>query len=261
MLLVVFSMPPLDEVRIRTISGIVALAPAEVRLKLMGTMPRVLCVDADETRLQNCVRQLETIQVRALTCDSDVVPNDRERLVAKTLAFGASGLRVNENDSGGEDCPYSAIELVQRGTREHDETVVTESTHRKFSMGKALASGGLLLSSKVKTTSVQHKHKAERFILLQRRDGEPEIILYERRLDYRFLGARMDPSSFTNLETVLGELKSKLGNTPIDATVSQPGFARSFPQTMTDRMDLALYLVALALRLGTLRTAQRPLSQ
>jgi hypothetical protein len=256
LLLVVFSTPPLDEARIRAIGGIVALAPAEVRHKLMGTMPRVLCVDADDTRLENCVAQLATIHVRALTCDSDVVPNDRERLVAKTLAFQTSGLHVNENDAGGETCPYSAIELVQRGTREHDETVVTESTHRKFSMGKALASGGILLSSKVKTTSVQHKHKSERFILLQRRDGERGIILYERRLDYRFLGAKMDPSAFANLEAVFAELKSKLGSTPIDTTVSQPGFARSFPQTMTDRMDLAIYLVALARRLGTFRTEQ-----
>jgi hypothetical protein len=244
LLLVIFSTPPLDEARIRKIGEIVALAPAEVRHKLMGTMPRVLCVDANDARLENCVRQLAAIQVRALTCDSDVVPNDRERLVAKTLAFGTSSLRINENDPGASDCPYSAIELVQRGMRDHDETVVTESTHRK-----ALASGGLLLSSKVKTTSVQHKHKSERFILLQRCDGEPEIILYERRLDYRFLGTRMDPSAFTNLETVFGELKSKLGNTPIDSTVSQSGFARSFPQTMADRMDIALYLVALARRL------------
>ncbi|MDZ4697920.1 MAG: hypothetical protein SGI86_22495 [Deltaproteobacteria bacterium] len=249
MLLVVFSTPPLDEALIRTIGGIVALAPAEVRHKLMGTMPRVLCVDADDARLDNCVRELATIQVHALACDSDVVPNDSERLVAKTLAFTASGLRINENASGVEDCPYSAIELVQRGTRFHDETIVTESTHRKFSMGKALASGGLLMSSKVKTTSVQHKHKSERFILLQRRDGESEIILYERRLDYRFLGVRMDPSAFTNLETVFTELKSKLRGTTIDSTVSQPGFARSFPQTTTDRMDLALYLVALGHRL------------
>jgi hypothetical protein len=249
LLLVIFSTPPLDETRIRAIAAIVDLAPAEVRHKLMGAMPRVLCIDADDTRLENCVRQLSTIQVQALTCDGDLVPDDRERVVAKTLAFGTSGLRVNENDPTGCECPYSAIELVQRGMREHDETVVTESTHRKFSMGKALVSGGLLLSSKVKTTQVQHKHKSERFILLQRRDGDPEIILYERRLDYRFLGARMDPSAFTNLETVFAELKSRLRDTPIDSTVSQPGFARSFPQTMSDRMDLALYLVALSRRL------------
>ena len=87
--------------------------------------------------------------------------------------------------------------------------------------------------------------RSERFVLLARNDGEKDLILYERRLNYQFLGSQMQASSFGNFELTVALLRSRT-SAVVDERVTTPGFVGRLPKTRTDPADLALYLVQLA---------------
>ena len=120
------------------------------------------------------------------------------------------------------------------------------TSERRFAPVKALLSGGLLLTKKVERTAVKTSEHPEWFVLVQRNDGGPDIIIYERRIDYRFLGAEMLPSSRGNLELVFARLRALAPGVATDDRVGQPGFVAGLPACRADPVDLALVLVALA---------------
>jgi hypothetical protein len=108
-----------------------------------------------------------------------------------------------------------------------------------------------LLTKKVSQTSTKTTETAEPFLLIQRRDGEPDLIFYERRIDYRALGPDMQPSSRGNLEVLWGRCKAMvLAPAVVDDRVARPGFVSGMPATAAEPIDLALFLVALARRTG-----------
>jgi hypothetical protein len=103
-----------------------------------------------------------------------------------------------------------------------------------------------MLTSKIQKQSVRTQESREAFLLLQRNDGEPDAIIYERRVDYRFLGADKQPASHANLERTLARLRALAPAAPVDDRVAKPGFVSGLPLTSSDPVDLALYLVTLA---------------
>jgi hypothetical protein len=115
---------------------------------------------------------------------------------------------------------------------------------------KALLTGGLLLTKKVERTDLKITETDEAFVLVERSDGSPDVMLYERQLDYRFLGAEMAPSSRTNLDRTWARCKVFAPAAPTDERLLQPGFVAGLPHTSADPIDLALALVTLARRRG-----------
>jgi hypothetical protein len=103
-----------------------------------------------------------------------------------------------------------------------------------------------MLTSKVQKQSVRTEEAREAFLLLQRNDGQPDAIIYERRVDYRFLGTDKQPASYANLERTLARLRTLAPTAPVDDRVARPGFVGGMPLTSSDPADLALYLVTLA---------------
>src|SRR5206468_3892962 len=109
----------------------------------------------------------------------------------------------------------------QRGTRvaSRTETVVTKE--RKLAVDRILLTGGLMLTKEVEKSVISTSQKREPFALLQRRDGGPEVILYEQRLNFRFLGTAMQPSSRANFDLTVGRLRAAAPGAPLDERAGQ----------------------------------------
>jgi hypothetical protein len=136
--------------------------------------------------------------------------------------------------------------LIQRGVRMSTTSEKVVTNERKLDVGKAMLSGGLMLTSKVKKETVHTQENREAFLLVARNDGEPDAIIYERRIDYRFLGTDKQPSSFANLEKTLARLRALSPAVPVDDRLTRPGFVTGLPLVSADPVDLGLFLVSLA---------------
>jgi hypothetical protein len=75
------------------------------------------------------------------------------------------------------------------------------------------------------------------------------VILYERRMDYGFLGAGRESSSHANLEKTVALIAAR-SQASVDGRAARPGFATGLPPCNADPVDVTLHLCQLAWRLG-----------
>ena len=229
---------------------VTGLSAADLRHRLQGALPRVLMSDADGDRLAAISDRLDELGFITLVCDPRLAPTDADRVLAKSFRIEPDQLIVIDGGGGEHDLPWTAIEAIQRGTRTHTQKIEEKSVTHKFDATRAVLSGGLILTRKEEKVTVRQTETAEPFALVQRGDGEPDVMLYERRMDYRALGRDMQPSSRANLEALVKRIRAAAPAAIYDERVARPGFLTALPSSSVDPVDLALHLVSLALRRG-----------
>jgi hypothetical protein len=248
MLVAIARIPDGDQARARAAQA-AGLALADLNRRLAGILPRVLFAGGAPAGL---VETLEGLGFGVLTCDPAAVPDDDQRVAVRRIELGAGALVASDSRGEAHRCGPGHIALLQRGIRVSKTTQTVKTSERKLDVGRAVLSGGLMLTKKVEKTDVKTTETSEPFLLVQRR-GERDLILYERRIDYRALGAEMQPASRGNLEVVWRKL---VGMAPdrVDDRVARPGFVAGLPATSANAVDLALTLVALDRGVGVVRS-------
>ena len=245
MLLLALQVPAIEATWLAAVAAATGLTPADIRPRLAGPGPWVLAVSADSDALTGMVPALTKLQVRAVLCDPSLAPGDADRVIVRTLSFATGSFVATDVAGQGHACPYSSVSLIQPGTRVEVSTETIKTTQVKFSAARALLTGGLSLTKKEVIEQTKKSEHSERFVLLTRNDGENDLMLYERRLNYQFLGSQMQASSFGNFELTVALLRSRTAAV-VDEKVTTPGFVGRLPKTRANPADLALYLVQLA---------------
>ncbi len=243
MLLVVTRIPVRAQARVLAAEA-TGLALADLNRRLAGILPRVLLGGLGADAASAKVEALTALGFGLLTCDPSTVPGDRDRVLVKRVEFEHGNFIASDALGQAHLCSPSSIELLQRGTRSSTSSEKVTTIERSLDLGRAVLSGGLLLTKKTEKTAVQTTRLDEAFLLLQRGAAGPDLMLYERRIDYRALGSEMQPASRGNFELVWAKLKAMAG-TRVDDRVSRTGFVSGLMATAADPLDLALHLVAL----------------
>ena len=245
-MLLVIANAPKDPVARRQGAQLADLPPADFSRRLAGVFPRVLLAAAPVDQVGALADGFESLGFVAFSCDPAAAPSDEDRLMVRGSAGKAEALVLLDGKGEARPCAGSAMFLIQRGVRVTTTRETVKTTERRLDIGKAVLSGGLMLTSKIEKQLVRNEEAREAFLLLQRNDGEPDAIIYERQVDYRFLGADKQPASHANLERTLARLRALAPTVPVDDRVAKPGFVSGLPLTSSDPVDLALYLVTLA---------------
>jgi hypothetical protein len=245
MLLVVFRLATAPDAAAQA-ARVLGLAPAELAVRLRGTLPRVVLIDADADRVAEGAQALEELGFAALACDAASAPTDAERVVARKIELEPQALVAWDGAGERHVCPGRAVALLLRAVRTATTTEEVTTSEQRFAPGRALLSGGLLLTKTVTKTEVKSHEQREPLLLVHRGDGEPDIVLYERRIDYRALGAAMQPSSAANLALVADRMHALAPRAPVDDRAARPGFVTALPRTGADPVDLALFLLIVA---------------
>lgn len=246
MLLAIAALPPRSDA-LELAARQLGLARADVAQRLAGTLPRVLLLDRDRAALERHAAALEALGFVTVACDPREVPTDSERVVARTLELGASSFVAVDRGGRRFEVAARALELVQRGQRSATTVETTTTKERRFDAGRAVLSGGLMMTRKVEKTDARETTTREAFAIVHVRDA-PAVMLYERRLDYRFLGSEMQPSSFANLGRAVQRLLELAPGVALDDRAGKPGFVPKTLAVQTNAEDLALELVRLAHR-------------
>ncbi len=246
MLLIVIEAPPSPGAA-EVAAGLTGLALTEVRARLAGTLPRVLLAEPDGARARDLASRLEARAFTVVVCDPTMAPGDDDRVVARALEWDAGGQLLVTGAAGEREVLTPAsLALIQRGVRTATTTEVTKKKERRLSPARALLTGGLLLTKTVESESTRTTSQQDPFLLLHGRDGQRDVIVYGQRVDYRFLGAAMQPTSVANFQVLLARLASWAPGVPIDERAATPGFLAALPGNPDARLDLALWLVWLA---------------
>ena len=211
--------------------------------RITGPLPRIVASGAEPVAMERAVHALSALGYGAVTVDPAAVPDDSQRLVARTLSFEAEALMVSDSLGVVHPVPWRAVVLVQRALRTRVATEVTVETRKEISLSRSVMSGGL-----VNRRTVEEKHTArtetrEGFLLIHRGDGGRDVALTESRLDFRFLGAEMQIVGFANLERTTRWLHARLPGVTIEDRVARPGLVSAVASWPGDATDLAVELV------------------
>ena len=180
----------------------------EEKLKLRAGAPAIVLSTPDAGRAATLADEIRGRGHDVLVCDTtDVVASsamtslrvfrfDPEALVA---AVALAELELLWNDIAA---------LVLATHRTHTETVETVQK-KQFSLSRAIATGGLLHSKKVKSEAVSRSDDSEPVLYLFPRSGQPPWLLTQHRADFGALGDRIAATAAPNFRLTVELLRER----------------------------------------------------
>ncbi len=219
----------------------------DVRMRLTGALPRVLLVDTNGAKLRDIRDALAGAGAGAIVLDPSAVPSDSGRIIVRTLEWEPGDLVFHEGFPAGNSgrVPLTELRLFQRGFRYSEQIETTKSREKRLALGRAVLTGGAIMTKTVTTTTTTAAMAKEGFIVIHRSDGGPELILYENRMDFGFLGSGMQPSRLANLQKTAAWLKGLAPGVTLLERLLEPGLVRGLPPLPVDPADLMIRLLYL----------------
>jgi hypothetical protein len=166
---------------------------ASSRLRVPGNGPLVVAVFADLQKAEDLAGRLNAAESRQV----------------RVRRFSLDSLRlVVESGNSSIGIAYQEVGLILRGTAITSSKAAETSKERKFSMKRALLSGGAMLTKTEKTEHEVTSEEREGFFSLYAK-GRPSLSFRENSLVYHSLGAGRRHSCSANAAYLISELRSR----------------------------------------------------
>ncbi len=239
------------------LSPLIGMGAYELRVALGGGLPLVLATLQDAERARELLAALRARGHGAVACDdAKVEGNDRMAsprdfsLEAQALVGDASGVRV--------ELAFADMLALVAATHLRSEATTLETSQKKFSLGRAALTGGLVRNKTTTTTEHRSVEEREPVLYLLRRQGSGHLLLAESRLRYGGLGERRAPAAYENFRTLVALLRERAPDVLYDdrlltqkraagsLSISGAGKSRSLASSNAAETDLAVHLIAVA---------------
>jgi hypothetical protein len=182
------------------------LALAEARMRLAPEPPALLArLDPDAADALVVTLRKAGLAVLAVPAR---VPTDQDRIVARSFSFDDAGATFTSRSGDSARMAWPDVLAILRGLRASRSEAVRSETSKSFSVGTAVATGGLKMTRSSTRTVRSSEESTEQVILVYSRDGRAAI-LAERGLDFSCLGPGMSPSSTANMVELAQRLRAK----------------------------------------------------
>lgn len=191
---------------VSTLVATAGMTAAEARMRLAPEPPAVLArLPAD--RAAGVVAALVQAGLPALAID-ERVPSDADRFQARSFAFESAGARLTARDGEALTLPWDEVRLVLRGVRTARTTSQHTETTRSLALGRAVLTGGLVMTKKTTSTVRGSEEESEQFVLMHRHAGQ-RVMLAENALEFSGLGALLQPARTANIGALAQELRRR----------------------------------------------------
>jgi len=180
------------------------LTLAEARMRLAPEPPAVLArVEADKA--EALVGALRKVGAPSVALDASC-PTDRDRLLVHRFSLTAVEVTFTSRPGDSFRFAWPEVMAILRGLRASRTEVERTEKSRSFSVGRAVMTGGLLLSRTSTKTVRSSSEETEQVLLVYLRDGRAAS-LAENELEFSSLGKGMQPSSTGNMGEVARRLR------------------------------------------------------
>ncbi len=126
------------------------------------------------------------------------------------FAFHTEGLSVETRSGDRHAVRFDRIRLLLQGTDFQRGGETKTSTRRKFAPAKALVTGGMAMTKKVKTRETTVHESGGPFLLVHA-EALPTLAFREDELQYQGLGAALQPGRASNFMRLVSELRARAG--------------------------------------------------
>jgi hypothetical protein len=182
------------------------LTAAEARMRLAPEPPALVArLEPDAARA--LVEALRAVGLAALSIDAQPALA-RDRTAARSVVMDDEGVSFVPRAGEPVALSWPDVLAVLRGSRASVSEVERTERSKRLSIGAAVMTGGLKLTSTTSKTVRSSEESIEQVILVYARDGR-EAVIAEGAFDFSCLGAGMQPSSTANMAELARRLREK----------------------------------------------------
>lgn len=177
----------------------------EARQRLIGGGPAVVASFADPPQARALVVKLQAGGLAALLVDATAVRSGGGSFAVRRFVPGDRSIRIEAADGFGADIAYGEIDLLLRATRITSHAGSETTAERKFSLGRAALTGGLIATRKIQREQEVAAEVREEVLYLFA-GSRPPVVFAENDMHYDGLGKLMKPSREMNFLHLVTEL-------------------------------------------------------
>jgi hypothetical protein len=201
-------------VRLAALMG-VTVYEALARLRAPGTGPKIVAVFAEHDQAAQLAGKLKSGGFHSAILTAGEIETESHRRIVKKFTLGDQELGVETAGDGSLMVSYGDVEVILRGTEMGHTTEIQTSKEKSLSLGRAVLTGGIMISKTKKTVREVTTSQREAFFGLYVREGPP-LLFRERTLLYETLGPALKLSGAANLLFLLNELRRRCSGARYD---------------------------------------------
>ena len=196
-----------------------------------------------------CAGRLRANGISPILLTAEDIETDARRFLVRSFELGSQGITATSRRGETARIAHQDLDLFQRGARIDESNELKTTEKRKFSAGRFLLTGGLMMSKTTRKTEKLTSVEREDFFHLYA-EGRPPLVFRSGALDYRSFGHALQPSVQANFTHLVEEMRrafpqarysERLANRQSRARILGPG--------LTDNhLDVAISLLARVLR-------------
>ncbi len=188
---------------------------ASVRLRVSGSGPFVIATFGERVAADEASRKLKASGLTTVMISDEEVASSQKGFPVRTFRFNEHTLHAESRQKETLAVDYQKIFLIIRGMGMKQETSTETAKERKLDIGKAVLTGGLVISKTVKTTEQKITEEREGFLFVYA-EGVLPLVFREGALDYSSLGPDLQPSRTANFTALLAEIRSRSSQARFD---------------------------------------------
>jgi len=200
--------------------------------------PTVVLRTVDGARARAVAEVLRPLGEVALV-DRDTVPSLDEMHELRGFRLEADGLISLKPNGEREVLPWAEVTHLVRAFHRVSSTHTEVTRSRKFNLGKAVLTQGLMATTEVKSEKEIETTAREPIVYLLR-GAQPAWFATESRVQYEGLGPKLKPARIENFNTLVSLLRERLPATAYDERLIKQ---RALP---ADEVDLQVHLISLS---------------
>jgi hypothetical protein len=220
---------------------------ARARVSIPGGGPAIVANFATTEQAADCAARLKGLGFKTLLIESGQIESDLNRLLVRQIQFTSDSFQIVTGDDTKLEIPYPEVKLLLRGAGITSSVQVETDTKKKFALGRAVATGGLVMRKKVTTTTTSNTQERQPFCHIYAA-GQPPIVLRQTEIDYTVLGDKLQPSRNANFNWICSELRRRCTAADWDDRLqTRPGLAQLLGPAFDPEsyLDLAITLIVL----------------
>jgi hypothetical protein len=175
------------------------------RLRAPDNGPLTVAVLGEKERGVQLVQKLQSAGFKALILTADEIESEGHAQIVRRFSLGERDFGVTTEKGDSLCMPFHDIDLILRGTAIVREVTTETVKKRSLSPGRAVLSGGMMISKTTKSVREVATEERQGFVNLYA--GDSSIFVFrEKTLVYDSLGPALRPSRAANFNYLVAEL-------------------------------------------------------
>jgi hypothetical protein len=194
------------DVEAAALAADLSVTPYEARLTLAQGMPAVVMTTADEARARELLTRVRARGHGAVAFDTSSVVPARAMVSMRRFRLRESAISLDDRP---DVLPYDDIGALIAAVHREQTTLETESRDRTISMGRAVLTGGLVMTKTVTRETRTETSQREPVLYVFRRSGETPWLLRERGTAWAGHGVAISPMATANFKITVEKLRER----------------------------------------------------